>query len=263
MKKFPLSNEATYYFHPIWSPDSKLIAFHDNKLGIWLLDTTTGKAAVIDKAIVSDSDYDAAWSPDSKWLSFTPSPVSNRFHALFSSPLTYTRAAQIADGMSDVRFPAFDRGGKYLYFTASTNYGTSTSRLDMSSEAFNVTRSVYGLALAADTASPIAPQSEDEKSPDAKDKKDSGDEHADKDKADAAKKSGEADKEEKAEKAEKPKPVKIDLDHLEDRAVALPLPSGEYSGLAAGKEGDPLPAGNSPDADTFRAEDEEVREAGR
>src|SRR5580658_4288220 len=48
IKKFPLANDATYYFHPVWAPDSKLIAFHDNKLEIWLLDTVTGKASVID-----------------------------------------------------------------------------------------------------------------------------------------------------------------------------------------------------------------------
>jgi tricorn protease len=143
VKKFPLANDATYYFNPVWSPDSKLIAFHDNKLEIWLLDTVTRKATVIDKAVQEDTDYDAAWSPDSKWLAYTQS-VANRFHALFLYSVASGKSTQITDGMSDVRFPAFDRGGKYLYFTESTNYGTSTSGLDMSSDAFNVTRSVYG-----------------------------------------------------------------------------------------------------------------------
>jgi tricorn protease len=241
VKKFLLANEATYYFQPVWSPDSKLIAFHDNKMEIWLLDTVTGKATVIDRAVVSGGDYDAAWSPDSKWLAYTQA-VSNRFHALFLYPVASSKSTQITDGMSDVRFPAFDRGGKYLYFTASTNYGTSTSGLDMSSDAFDVTRNVYGFVLAADVASPIAPQSEDEKLPGAKDKdkdkKDFEDEHADKDnkdKSDAGKKSDDAEKE--PEKPEKPKPVKIDLVHLEDRAVALPLPARDYSDLEAGKEG--------------------------
>src|SRR5208282_5019255 len=245
VKKFPLASDATYYFQPTWSPDSKLIAFHDNKMEIWLLDTVTGKAKVIDKAVVNDGDYDASWSPDSKWLAYTQT-VSNRFHSLFLYSVASGKTTQITDGMSDVRSPAFDRGGKYLYFTESTNYGTSTSGLDMSSDAFDVTRSVYGLALAADTASPVAPQSEDEKTPEAKDKdakdtKDSGDEHADKDKSDDAKKdakkSDEAGNPEKTEKPEKPKPVKIDLEHLENRAAALPLPPSGYTGLAAGKEG--------------------------
>ena len=240
-RKFPLAKEATYYFRPAWSPDSKLIAFHDNKMEIWLLDTVTGKATVIDKGVVDDADYDASWSPDAKWLAYTQT-VSNRFHALFLYSVASGKSTQITDGTSDVRLPAFDRGGQYLYFTESTNYGTSTSGLDMSSDAFDVTRSIYGLALAADTVSPVAPQSEDEKAPEArdkeaKDKKESGGEHADKDKSDAAKKSDEAGKQEKTERAEKPKPVKIDLEHLEDRAVALPLPPAGYSGLATGKEG--------------------------
>jgi tricorn protease len=261
VKKFPLANDATYYFHPVWSPDSKMIAFHDNKTEIWLLDTVTGKASVIDKAVVDDGDFDACWSADSKWLGYTQT-VANRFHALFLYSVATGKSTQISDGMSDVRFPAFDRGGQYLYFTESTNYGTSTSGLDMSSDAFNVTRSVYGLALGADTASPVAPQGEDEKAPgakdkdkdkdakdkdkdkdkDAKDKKDAPDDHADKDKSDkdtsdAEKKSDDAGKPDKAEKAEKAKPVKIDLEHLENRAVALPLPPANYTGLTAGKEG--------------------------
>jgi tricorn protease len=246
VKKFPLANDATYYFKPVWSPDSKLIAFHDNKMNVWMLDTATGKATVIDKAVTDDGDRDAAWSPDSKWLAYTQT-VENRFHALFLHSIASGKSTQITDGMSDVRSPAFDRGGKYLYFTESTNYGTSTSGLDMSSDAFDVTRSVYGLALAADIASPIAPESEDEKAPDVKDKKDSGDERADKGKSaattkddakrDDAKKSDDADKPEKTEKPEKAKPVKIDLERLQDRAVALPLPPRDYTSLTAGKEG--------------------------
>ena len=236
VKKFPLANDATYYFRPTWSPDSKLIAFHDNKMEVWLLDTVTGKAAVIDKAVVNDGDHDASWSPDSKWLAYTQA-ISNRFHALFVYSVASAKSWQITDGMSDVRFPAFDRGGKYLYFTESTNYGTSTSGLDMSSDAFNVTRSVYGLVLAADAASPVAPLNEDEKKPDARDKKDSSDERADEDKSDTAKKPDDAGAQEKTEKPEKAKPVKIDLEHLEDRAVSLPLPPSSYTGLAAGKEG--------------------------
>src|SRR5579864_7781827 len=225
VKKFSLAKDAAYYFRPVWSPDSKKIAFHDNKMQIWLLDTTTRKATVVDKGVVDDEDFDTAWSPDSKWLAYTQS-ISNRFHALFLYSVASGKSTRVTDGMSDVRSPAFDHGGKYLYFTESTNYGTSTSGLDMSSDEFEVTRSVYGLALAADTASPVAPLAEDEKSPearekDAKEKKDSDDEDAekdkDKDKSEASKKPEDEDKHEKKEKPEKPKPVKIDLVKLEDR----------------------------------------------
>lgn len=246
VKKFPLARDATYYFHPVWSPDSKLIAFHDNKMEIWVLDTTKGIASVIDHGVVNDSDYDAAWSPDSKWLAYTLS-TPNRFHALFLYSVESGKSTQVTDAMSDVRSPAFDRGGKYLYFTESTNYGIATSSLDMSSDEFEVTRFIYGLALAADTPSPIAPQSEDEKTPGErkkeadkeKDKKESGDKDvANKPAEDEGReKKADSDKTEKSQPPEAPKPVKVDLDHLEDRAVALPIPAAPYTSLTAGKEG--------------------------
>jgi hypothetical protein len=43
VKKFPLAKEPAYYFDPVWSPDSKLLAFRDNRLKLWMLDTTNGK----------------------------------------------------------------------------------------------------------------------------------------------------------------------------------------------------------------------------
>lgn len=263
VKKFPLAKEPSYYFHPVWSPDSKRIAFHDNKMQIWMLDIPSRKAIVVDKAEVNDSDYDAAWSPDSKWIGYTQS-LPNRFHALFLYSVESGKSTRVTDGMSDVRSPAFDRGGKYLYFTESTNYGTSTSRLDMSSDAFEVTRSVYGLVLAADAPSPVAPQAEDEKTPeerqkekekdkdkDTKDKdKDAKDKDKDKDAKDSKasaedaksdtdnKDAGKnADAEKSAKKPAGVAPVKVDLEHLEDRAVALPIPPAPYTGLTAGKEG--------------------------
>jgi len=46
-KKFELAKEPAYYFDPIWSPDSKKLTFHDNRLNTWLLDTTTGKLTAV------------------------------------------------------------------------------------------------------------------------------------------------------------------------------------------------------------------------
>ena len=33
------------------------------------------------------------------------------------------RSSQITDGLSDARYPVFDKGGKVLYFAASTDLG--------------------------------------------------------------------------------------------------------------------------------------------
>ena len=58
--------------------------------------------------------------------------------------------------------PAFDRDGQYLYFTASTNYGPTSSGLDMTSDEHEVTSTVYLAVLANNVASPLAPESDEE-----------------------------------------------------------------------------------------------------
>src|SRR5258706_15734796 len=70
--------------------------------------------------------------------------------------------------MSDARHPAFDRDGQYLYFPASTNFGPTTSGLDMTSDEHEVTSSVYLIVLPNNIASPLAPESDEEKAPEAR-----------------------------------------------------------------------------------------------
>ena len=166
VKKFRAAPEPAYYFDPQWSPDSKRIVFHDNRLNIWLLDTTTGKLTTVgDKNVYggfSDESYDLAWSPDSKWIAY-PHSMPNHLHALYLYSVD-TRQVDPGDRrVADSRLPAFDREGKYLYFTASTNAGATSDGLDMTSDLYEVTSNIYALVLAADQASPIAPELDDEK----------------------------------------------------------------------------------------------------
>ena len=54
--------------------------------------------------------------------------------------------------MSDAISPAFDAGGKYLYFLASTDYGPQTGWLEMSSIDRPVRRAIYLAVLPAERA---------------------------------------------------------------------------------------------------------------
>jgi len=254
VKKFALAAEPAYYFDPLWSPDSKLIAFHDNRLNIYMLDTTTGKLVTVGEKNVfggfSNESYELAWSPDSKWIAY-PRSLSNHLHALFLYSVETGKSTQVTNEIADSRLPAFDRGGKYLYFIASTNAGATSDGLDMSSDLYEVTSHIYAAVLAADQASPIAPELDDEKTADerkADAKKDGDNAPAEEGKGekDAAKSGGEeahadaakADKKDKADNRDKPvKPTKVDLAGIDTRIVALPLPAADYVGLATGKHG--------------------------
>jgi tricorn protease len=244
VKKFPISIDSSYYFNTKWSPDSKLIVFNDNRNKVWLLDTTTGKATVVcdqnEYGGFSNVSFNFAWSPDSKWLAYERS-LANHLHAINVYSVDSGKSTQITDPMADADDPAFDRDGKYLYFTSSTNGGATSDGLDMTSDLYIESSKVYAAVLQADGASPLAPELGDEKPADKKDEKkdDKKDDKKDtaaagaSDKKPDAKESGD----EGSKKPEAPKPVKIDLDGIQSRIVAMPMPDGIYLALGTGLKG--------------------------
>jgi tricorn protease len=220
-RKIALAGKSAFYFGPQWSPDNKHIAFTDNQLNLWDVEVSAGKLTRIDTDYYYELDRGFGWSPDSKWIAFTKH-LPNRLHVIEIYSLADGKSTQVTDGMSDARHPAFDKDGQYLYFTASTNYGPTSSGLDMTSDEHEVTRSVYLIVLANDVASPLAPESDEEKAAEP-----------------AATPAGGRQRGGNAAAATDtpPKPVRIDFEKLMQRTIALPLPSRAYLLLAAGKPG--------------------------
>src|SRR3989454_8728078 len=129
--------------------------------------------------------------------------------------------------------PVFDKGGKTLFFAASTDVGLSAGWLDLSSFQHPVSRSVYAVVLKKGDSSPVEPQSDEEKVAGEKEK--SGEGSAEKAKQSESSKEGEKGK--AGEKKEEPVKVTIDLDGIGQRIVALPVKAANYVGLEAGKTG--------------------------
>jgi tricorn protease len=123
--------------------------------------------------------------------------------------------------MSDARHPAFDKNGKYLYFTASTDIGP-TQGPELSAVNRPVSRSVYVMVLNQDDPSPLAPESDEEK----------GEQPEKKAETKAA---GGGAKNKDGKKG--PVPVRIDLEDIDQRILDLPLPARNYTALRTGKSG--------------------------
>ncbi len=230
VKKIKL--EPSFYYNPQWSPDSKKIALSDKRGNMWLVDVETAQPKKYDTTIFAGANG-VSWSSDSRWLTYGK-PLKSYYSAVYVYSLEDGKTVQITDGMSNAGSPVFDKSGKYIYFTASTDTGPKLSGFDMSSYAHRPTSSVYVAVLRKDLPSPLAPESDEEKvqNPDREGGADAA-KPADKPeekKADAAAAA------KPAEKKEAPK-VAIDFDNIGQRILALPIPNKNYVGLDAGKPG--------------------------
>ena len=159
--KIDLGNPPTFYYSPIWSPDSKKITYSDKRLNVWYIDLEK-------KTPVRRGYRSVRWAElqhgvvSRQQVAGITKHLDNHMHAVFVYSLETGKATQITDGMSDVAFPDFDKNGKYLYFTASTDIGLVAAG-DMSAINRPVTRSVYVVVLKKGVASPLAPESDEEK----------------------------------------------------------------------------------------------------
>lgn len=220
----PLNGED-FYYNLMWSPDSKKIMFNNKHLQLFYLDLGTKKPVKIDEDTYDrpDASFDASWSADSRWIVYNKK-LKNNLRAIHVFDLNSNKTTQVTDGRSEAANPTFSRDGKYIFFTASTNYSRSVGWLDMSSYENPVVNSIYAMVLSKTAPSLLAPESDEEAV-----------------KTDSVAKPAPADPKAAAEKP-KPetavKPVTIDFDGIQQRIVALALPaSNNYnlSGMAEGK----------------------------
>jgi tricorn protease len=212
-----------FYDRPLWSPDSTRIALRDNGRTVYVVEVGSGRVDTVATeplyrpGAFADSSY--RWSPDSKWLVYTLfSRAQIQSAHLYS--IEQRRSFPLTDGLSDVSEPVFDPNGKHLYLLASTDAGPVRDWFSQSSADMRATRAIYLVVLAKGDASPLAAESDEEAGA-------SDDEEA-----------GEA-KDAKADAAKEPEAVsvRIDIDGLSTRIVALPVPAADYRNLQVGETG--------------------------
>jgi tricorn protease len=145
----------------------------------------------------------------------------------------------MTDGLSDVSDPVFDKGGKLIWFLASTDAGPARNWFSLNNQDARVTRGIYVATLKAGTPSPLAKESDEEKGETAKDA-DKKDEKKDDAKGAAAAKTegGKDAKDAKKPETTKVEPVVIDRDGLASRIVDLPVPPAGISALSSPNAGE-------------------------
>lgn len=206
---------STGYFSNLeWSPNGQQFVLEDNHNNLWTMDVKTGSAVKIDTDDNGDPTraMEPSWSPDSKWITYTKN-LKSRIRAVFIYSVAEQKTHQLTDGLADATSPAFDAGGKHLYFLASTDFGPHTSWLDMSSLDKPVRRAIYLVVLASGEPSPFLPETGDEPPPA------SGGEAA------------------KAKPAAPDTTTKIDFDGISQRILPVSVRPADFGNLVAGPAG--------------------------
>jgi len=207
-----------FYDAPVWSPDSQKIAYYDNSQSVYWLDVKTG----LSRKIAQQHTYSPVitisyvWSPDSKWLAYAMDNPAG-LTTVYAYSLEQAKVFQVTDGLSDVKSPAFDRSGKYLFFLASTDAGPVKDWFAQSGADMTAVSTVYMAVLRNDLPSPLAKESDEEKP--APEKKDEG------------------KKEDAKPEAKGAEPFRIDFDGLEYRILDLPIAPADLASLQTGAEG--------------------------
>ncbi len=227
VKKYTVEGHG-FFEDPKWSPDGTMISYIDNSWSLYVFDIAKNESKkVASEPIYGPSPFRAlghSWSPDSAWLAYainTKAMIGQAFVYNVNEETTHA----ITDGLSDVGSgsPVFDKNGKYIYFLSSTDAGPVKHWFAMSNNDMELSNSIYVAVLQDDGENPLAPKSDEE----------SSDEKSDGEKEEDAK-SGDQKKDANAKPKTK---VKIDFENLDQRILALPVPSATYTSLQAGETG--------------------------
>ena len=235
-----------FKFDPVWSPDSKNLAWADKDLNLWWVSLTAKKPVKVDHGEYGEiTNY--SWSPDSKWLAYDKGQ-ENQYSVVYVYSLTEDKTRAVTSAMTNSHQPVFDPEGKYLYYLSDRDFNEVLGNVDIEFANPKTTR-MYVVTLRKDEPSPFGVQSDEtevkkaEPSPEsirpggtsADDPQgDEGQKSAEKEPAAGREKEKKKDKDKDKDK-EKPVEVKIDFDGIEDRVVAVPTEPAVFSTFAAAK----------------------------
>ncbi|HET9227764.1 MAG TPA: PDZ domain-containing protein [Thermoanaerobaculia bacterium] len=227
-------------FPPLWSPDSKKIAFGDSDQHLFWVDVQSGKVTEADRSDREDI-FDYRWSPDSRWLVYTKEGET-QLASVWVYSLDDKKATRLTSDLTQEAEPVFSPDGRYLYFLSNRDYNLTFSAFEFYYVYTNPTR-VYVAVLSKEGPALFLPTS-DEEEPAEEEGKPGAKKNPEpprpmiSDAADQAEKGGDLDAPEGPDKAPAgPVRVKIDVDGFERRVRAIPGPSGNYRNLQANAEG--------------------------
>ncbi|MEZ2414509.1 PDZ domain-containing protein [Muriicola sp. E247] len=205
-----------------WSPDSKKLAFIDEKNDISIVDVASGAVEVADNYEWNYGHggryrYPISWSHDSKFLAYSIG-MENGNEAVFIYDLNAKQARQVTSGFYNDSNPTFGTEGKYLFFLTDRNFSAVYSDMQDGTWIYPNATQLAAISLSEEFPYLLQAKNDELKAAD----KDEPEENKDKKKG----------KKENT-KQEAPKLIKVDWNGLESRLVLLPAEPGNLNNLMA------------------------------
>jgi len=226
-----------FKFPPVWSPDSKRIAWADKDLQLWYTDIKDKQPVKVDRGTNGEiTNY--SWSPDSNWIAYDKVQRTG-LSVVYLYSTAEKKITPVTSEMVNSVGAVFDPDGKYLYFVSDRDYNEVLGNYDFEFANPKTSRP-YAVTLRADLPSPFPALSDEtaikqeQPAPEAagaegqKAKKEEGK------KKPADKKEEEKPAESKAA-SEGAKGFRIDVDGIQNRVVGLPVPPAVINGINAAK----------------------------
>jgi tricorn protease len=227
------TNSSAWKYDSEWSPDSKYLLYSDRTLQLKLFNIETKTEIVVDKA--TENEFRSyVFSPDSKWVAYEKQ-ATNGHSAIWVYNIPENKTIQLTDNSFSDNSPVFSVDGKTIFFLSDRDFNLAFSSFEFNYVYNNSTR-IYAMALKADGEKLVKDKNDVE--PVKEEEKGGGGEKGEGKGKGEEKGGGEGkDKNEKKELANEKKAeqvtVSIDVEGINNRIIALPLPAGEYRNLAA------------------------------
>lgn len=137
-------NSSAWMYKPVWSPDSKYMVFSDRTLNLKVMDVESGDIEIITHAN-TDEIRDYAFSPDSRWITFTKSG-SNGQKSIWVYNLENETQHKISSDLFNDMSPVFSDDGNYIYFLSNRDFNLEFSDFEFDYLYNNATK-IYAVAL--------------------------------------------------------------------------------------------------------------------
>lgn len=183
----------------VLSPKGGMIAYTTVDLGLYIFDEATGSQKLIHKDTQGQQSYE--FSPDGKWI-VSMASTPNLSSKVYLYNIAEGKSYDVTDGYYSDNVVTFDQTGKYLYMISSRTFGAGQAQFEGVTLSQNDMQRLYVITLSKDTEDPLMMPEDEEP-------------------VKGAPEDGQG-------KPESNGDMKVDIEGIGQRIVALPLGNGNY-----------------------------------